>query len=166
MQPPVALTTQAYAYRHLNDLISHRIATDTSQAGTTSPCCHSLLPCLCSSIPLVPLSSATYRDTRHPSSLLSEIAGYTTIIFAPYFFVTLSRAAIYFDVAIFHRAGRISQTKYPSFPAYVQPIDSKPGVDQFPRNDDKEFRCLKIYLLLFVVYQVFFSFIFRKRSRM
>lgn len=48
---------------HLNDLISRRIAADTSQAGTTSPCCHtlSLFPCLCSP----PL--ATYTRPSHPS---------------------------------------------------------------------------------------------------
>lgn len=48
---------------HLNDLISRRIAADTSQAGTTSPCCHtlSLFPCLYSA----PL--ATYTRPSHPS---------------------------------------------------------------------------------------------------
>lgn len=99
---------------HLNDLISRRIAADTSQAGTTSPCCHtlSLFPCLCSP----PL--ATYTSPLIPHSLLPEIAGYTTIIFArptppPLFFRhAVTCPAVYFDVAVPHPSLR---NKYPSY---------------------------------------------------
>lgn len=95
------------------------MATNTSPAETTAPCCHSLFPCPSSSpVIVVSVSLPTYWDTRRPLRLSFRKSRLHNYHISLLFFVALSRAAIYFDVPILQRPRGTSRAKYSSN-AYV-----------------------------------------------